>query len=247
VPDPEGPAPLAPPPAAAAPPADAAPRHGLFGRRAHRLDTRISGEDLGRIISLSDGVFAFALTLLVLSLAVPVAKTGGPVTNGQLGALLNHDYGTFAAYAFAFFMIAIWWVVHNRTYLYIARFDNTLVWLNMFLLAQIAVMPFILGVYSTYGFGSADQPALQYAVVLFAAVQISLGLTTTGMWEYARFAKLTKPNVAPEISRFFTRRGLFTSAVFAISIGISFYSTVLAELSWVGIFFVQRLLTYAGD
>jgi uncharacterized membrane protein len=214
--------------------------------RFHRLDTRIAGEDLGRIVSLTDGVFAFALTLLVLSLTVPISKTGH-FNNGQLGAALNQDYGTFLAYGFAFVMIALWWVVHNRTYQYIAKFDSNLVWLNMAMLAQIAVMPFVLDVYAQYGFGSSVQPALQYAVVMFAAVQISLGLTMTGIWEYARHAHLTKPDVSVGVSNYITRRGLLTSLVFAISIGVTFYSITLAELTWVGIFFVQRFLTVVGD
>jgi uncharacterized membrane protein len=244
VPDPEGPSPLPAQQPSTSPAPAAPPAEGWHGHRVRRVETRISGEDLGRIISLSDGVFAFALTLLVLSLTVPVSKTGTPFTNGQLGNALAHDYGTFIAYAFAFVMIAIWWVIHNRTYQYIARFDSTLVWLNMALLAQIALMPFVLGVYSSYGFGSTP---LQYAVVLFAADQITLGLTTTGMWEYARFAKLTKPNVPPEVSKYFTRRGLATALVFALSIGVSFYSVDYAQLTWIGIFVVQRALTFAGD
>ncbi len=217
------------------------------GRRHLRhLDTRIQGEDLGRIVSLSDGVFAFALTLLVLSLTVPVSKTPGvSLTNGQLGAALNHDWGVFVAYAFAFVMIALWWSIHNRTFYYIAKFDSTLVWLNLLLLAQIAVMPFILSVFATYGIGQSNP--LQYAIVLFAAVQATLGATGTAIWEYARRAKLTRPGISDEISDFFTRRGLYTSAVFVISIGISFYSVGYAELSWIAIFFVQRMLTVRGD
>jgi uncharacterized membrane protein len=218
------------------------------GHRVRRVDTRIVGEDLGRIVSLSDGVFAFALTLLVLSLTVPISATG-KFDNGQLGAALNHDYGTFLAYAFAFVMIALWWVIHNRTYYYIAKFDSTLVWLNMLLLAQIAVMPFILGVYAAYGFGSdsVNGAPLQYAVVLFAAVQMTLGLTATGIWEYARRKKLVKPNVSQDISNYFTRRGLLTAMVFGISIAVSFWSVAFAQITWIGIFFVQRALTITGD
>jgi uncharacterized membrane protein len=236
VPEPESPAPI-----------DDRAHHVVWrGHRVHRVDTRITGEDLGRIISLSDGVFAFALTLLVLSLTVPISKSGS-FTNGQLGAALNQDYGTFLAYGFAFLMIALWWIVHNRTYLFIARFDSTLVWLNMAMLAQIAVMPFVLDVYAQYGFGSGSQPALQYAVVLFAAVQISLGLTTTAMWEYARRAKLVKPDVPADISNYFTRRGLLTALVFVVSIGVSFYNVTWAQVTWFGIFLVQRALSVAGD
>ncbi len=217
------------------------------GRRHLRhLDTRIQGEDLSRIVSLSDGVFAFALTLLVLSLTVPVSKIPGTtLNNGELGAALYHDWGVFVAYAFAFVMIALWWSIHNRTFYYIAKFDSTLVWLNLLLLAQIAVMPFVLSVFATYGIGQSNP--FQYAVVLFAAVQATLGATSTAIWEYARRARLTKPGISNEISDFFTRRGLYTSGVFLVSIGISFYRVEYAELSWIAIFFVQRMLSVRGD
>ncbi|HTT14207.1 MAG TPA: TMEM175 family protein [Thermoplasmata archaeon] len=212
----------------------------LFGHR--RLQTSIAGEDLGRIIALSDGVFAFALTLLVLSLAVPSIAVVH--TNGQLGASLNQDLPTFFGYAFAFVMIGVWWIVHNRTYQYIVRFDSALVWLNMALLAQIAVMPFVLSVYTTY----ANNPYnFRYAVDLFAALQITLGITTTSLWLYARRAGLTKPDLPEQVSHYFVRRGYLTAAVFALSIGIAFYRVDWAQYSWVLIFVVQRLLTISGD
>jgi uncharacterized membrane protein len=217
---------------------DGSPRSHWGARRTGRQGLRIQGEDLGRIISLSDGVFAFALTLLVLSLTVPSALLIH--TNGQLGAALNRDWPTFLGYAFAFVMIAIWWIVHNRTYQYIARFDSTLVWINMALLAQIAVMPFVLSVYTTYS-------DYQYGIILFDAVQISLGLTTTLLWEYARKAKLAKPDVPAAVSRYFTRRGILSAAVFLGSIGISFVSVAGAEYVWFLIFVVQRMLTIEGD
>ncbi|HXW66917.1 MAG TPA: TMEM175 family protein [Thermoplasmata archaeon] len=198
---------------------------------------QISGEDLGRIVSLSDGVFAFAMTLLVLSLAVPSLH---PPTEGGLVHALQTDWPTFVGYAFAFVMIAIWWIVHNRTYQYIARFDSGLVWLNMILLMQIAVMPFVLSVYTTYS-------DLKVAVDLFSLLQITLGLTTTGIWLYARHHHLAKPDTPAAASRYFVRRGLFSAAVFAGSIGLSFVSTEAAQLSWVAIFFVQRFLTVEGD
>jgi uncharacterized membrane protein len=212
-------------------------------RKRRRIPlTAIGGEDLSRIVSLSDGVFAFALTLLVLSLTVPSATL--VTTNGKLGAALNHDLSTFIGYGFAFVMIAIWWVIHNRTYQYIAKFDSTLVWLNMMLLAQIAVMPFVLSVFSTFTSGEYE---FRYAVILFAAIQVTLGLTVTLTWEYSRRAGLVKPNTPPSVSRYFTRRGYCTAGVFALSIGISFINVRWAEYSWGLIILVQRFLTIEGD
>ena len=204
----------------------------------HRLTRGISGEDLGRILALSDGVFAFAMTLLALSLVVPVVH--GSTPGAESGNLLNKllsDGNAFFGYAFAFVMIGIWWIAHNRTFQYIARYDSVLVWINMAVLLQIAVMPFVLTVYSDY-----TNPPLQVAVDLFAFIQVGLGITTTALWDYARHAKLIKPSVPPEVALFFSRRGWLTSAVFLASIGISFVSLTGAEISWVATFVVQRYI-----
>ena len=201
-----------------------------------------SGTDLSRIISLSDGVFAFALTLLALSLTVPVFATNGlsnASASGHLAFLLQHDYNAFFGYGFAFVMIAVWWVAHQRTFQHIARYNSTLVWLNMGILLQIAVMPFVLSVYNDYG-------QTQTAVGLFAGLQVTLGITTTSLWDYARRAKLIRPNVPEAVAQFFSRRGWVTSGVFAISIGLTFVSVTAAQISWFGVFVVQRLLDRPG-
>jgi uncharacterized membrane protein len=200
-----------------------------------------SGTDLTRIVSLTDGVFAFAMTLLVLSLAVPVVNSSYTLLHQsrQLAFLLQQDYTAFYGYAFAFVMIAVWWIVHQRTFQYIERYNNTLVWLNMAILLQIAVMPFVLTVYSDYS-------NLQTAVALFAFLQVTLGITTTGLWDYARRAHLIKPDVPPSIARFFSRRGWYTAAVFAASIGITFYSVNIAQYSWIIVFLIPRFLNRHG-
>ena len=208
------------------------------------IPTRISGEDLGRILSLSDGVFAFAMTLLVLSLTVPFipgASNRPPVdVSERLAYLLQQDWSVFTAYAFAFVMIGVWWVVHNRTFQYIARYDSALVWINLAMLMQIAVMPFVLGVFSDYS-------NTQTGVCLFAGIQVTLGLTSTLMWDYARRRKLLKPTVPVPVQEYFSRRGYFTSAVFAVSIAVSFVSISGAELVWILTFVVQRYLANHGD
>jgi uncharacterized membrane protein len=207
-----------------------------------RFRTRgISGTDLSRIISLSDGVFAFALTLIALSLAVPVVSPNIPSdrVSSNLAFLLQHDYNAFFGYAFAFVMIGIWWVVHHRTFQFIARYDSTLVWMNMAILLQIAVMPFVLSVFNDYG-------GTQTAVGLFAGIQVTLGISTTLIWDYARRAKLLRPNIPEPVAEFFTRRGWYTAGVFALSIGITFVSVTGAELSWLLLFVVQRALDRKG-
>ena len=208
--------------------------------RQVRLAARLEGEDFGRILSLSDGVFAFALTLLALTLIVPVnsfaSGTPGSVESSYLAHQLQTEFESFLGYAFAFVMIGVWWVIHNRTFRYIVRYDQTLVWLNMAVLMEVAVTPFVMGVFSTWS-------GTQVAVALFAAIQIALGLTNTLLWDYARGHQLVKPSVPAAVAVYFSRRGYLTSAVFAVSIGVSFVSVTGAELTWLGTFVLQRFLS----
>ena len=113
-----------------------------------------TGDDISRILALSDGVFAFARTLLVLTLTVPAfdpTLTADQASRALWGYLWSPaGYRPFLGYLFAFLMIAIWWMAHHRTFRYIERYDRTLVWLNLFLLLEIAVMPFVVEIYTRY-------------------------------------------------------------------------------------------------
>jgi TMEM175 potassium channel family protein len=202
-----------------------------------RHGSEVPGEDLGRILALSDGVFAFALTLLVLGLTVPVVSTAGlspGQVSGQLGAGLNQDWQTFLGYAFAFVMIAVWWTYHHRIFRYIERYDTVLMWANMAVLLEVAVMPFVLQVYTRYS-------SAQVAVVLFAVLQLVTGLTLNLLWRYASSGhRLVNPELDPVEIRYFADRGLIAPLFFAVSIGVSFVSVEVAEVLWVGSIVARR-------
>ena len=203
---------------------------GREKRGAVGAGREVPGEDIGRIISLSDGVFAFALTLLVLGLAVPVFATNG-LSHGQVSGVLAHrlqaDWPKFVGYVFAFVMISIWWMVHHRTFRYIQRYDFVLMWLNMMVLLEVAVMPFVLQVYTSY-------TDAQAAVVLFAFMQMATGLTINALWRYAaRGHRLIDPRLPAEEIRYFANRGVLPAVAFGASILVSFASVPWAEVVWV--------------
>ncbi len=200
------------------------------------------GEDLSRIISLTDGVFAFALTLLVLSLTVPTALSApnAAILSGRLGAALNKDWPSFLAYVFAFFLITNWWMVHHRFFSHIKRYDGTLVGINMAILLEVAVMPFVLSTFATYS-------DTLVAVVFFAATQAITGMTFQVLWQYATYHhRFVEESLDPHLEKYYKERGLVTPAVFLVSIGVAFVSVGAAEVCWIGSFILPRVIQRFG-
>ena len=175
--------------------------------------------DLGRVISLSDGIFAFAMTLLVIELVIP--KPPGSLGNAALEVWLHGRLGAelpaFLGYAFAFTMIAIWWMSHQRLFLRVRRVDQLFQWLNMLFLLTVSVTPFVLGVLVA---GNDSDTIL--GAGLFLGTESVSSLLLTGMWYYAtedrRLVDASLSSRVIERSRAITlsRTGIFLGA-FAIA------------------------------
>ena len=105
--------------------------------------------DRSRLEAFSDGVFAVAITLLVLNLAV-----AGPGTPGHLNPPLLHQLGrlwpSFAAYVVSFFMIGIIWVNHHVLIRSVKEVDRTLLFLNLILVMFVVLIPFATATVADY-------------------------------------------------------------------------------------------------
>ncbi|MCI4317471.1 MAG: DUF1211 domain-containing protein [Thermoplasmata archaeon] len=186
-----------------------------------------SGTDMGRVLSLSDGIFAFAMTLLVLSLTIPAVPLHPQGTTGSwlAGYLQSHTLAFFT-YALGFVLVGIWWMVHHRNFAYIIRYDGRLLWLNLMFLMTIAITPFPIGLITTFG---ADQTS----VAFYAATQTIAGVLSTAMWWHATSGKhLVRPDLDDRLIAHMRRRSLLAPAIFGGSILLTFISPTLALLSW---------------
>lgn len=114
-----------------------------------------------RIEALSDGVFAIAITLLVLDLRIPA--TGGSDSRTLLDAILGL-WPSYLAYGHSFTMIEIYWTNHHYLFKLFARTDHGLNLLNL-LLISIAFLPFPTHVFGTHWPDEASRPV---AVTLYA-------------------------------------------------------------------------------
>jgi uncharacterized membrane protein len=129
-----------------------------------------------RLEAFSDGVFAIAITLLVLEIAVPHVEEPG-----QLGDALLHLWPSYLAYGTSFITIGIMWVNHHGVFRQIREADLRFLYLNLGLLMLIAFVPFPTTLLADYAWGSEGRDAaLTYGVTLtITAVFFNL------LWRYA--------------------------------------------------------------
>ncbi len=95
------------------------------------------GGDKQRLETLTDGVFAIVMTLLVFDLALP--KDIGP---SDLAPALRKLLPNFAAYAITFALVGVYWVANHAIFRWVRRVSHELAWLTMLFLACVALLPF---------------------------------------------------------------------------------------------------------
>ncbi|MBL0123579.1 MAG: DUF1211 domain-containing protein [Betaproteobacteria bacterium] len=93
-----------------------------------------------RLEALTDGIFAVAMTLLVIELKIP--EMAHPRTEAQFLGALGHLIPKFIAWLISFFVLAIFWVSHHRFFHFVHRVDAKLSWLTIYYLACVSLMPF---------------------------------------------------------------------------------------------------------
>lgn len=185
--------------------------------------------DYNRTVALSDGGFAIALTLLVLTISFPLPKSGH---TGALGDRLLDRGDEFFSYAISFVVIALLWVRHHRFFAGLERVDARLTLLNLVYLGFVAFLPYPTQVLGRYG----DEPA---AVVLYAVVVALISTVAGWMRVHAvRAGLLSEVGHRRAAGR---EHWAITPLVFLASIPIAFASTTAALVSWALLPFFYRL------
>lgn len=146
------------------------------------LAERIERHNFDRLLMLSDGVFAIAITLLALELRPPEHWTGG------LDALATAMWRPLFAYSAGFLIIGGFWVVHRRLFAKIRRVDAVATILALLLLFLIALVPAVAVLISDYG---PTRTMLLYLMMVAAISTVQLAL-----WVYcALVADLADPSL----------------------------------------------------
>ncbi len=168
-----------------------------------------------RIVSFSDALFAIAITFLALDLAeVPESVINHEET---VTSFLSSHIDDFMVYAGTFLIVGFLWSRHHRIFRYVKERVPRLTWLNLLLLALVALLPYPAGIVR-WGLGSG----LALACLLVPFLVIALLLVA--IWETALAKKLVIPEM-PEGTRAYFRASLWsTVAVLGLALALALVS-----------------------
>ncbi len=184
------------------------------------------GLSTGRLEALSDGVYAIAITLLVLDIAVP-GHAGGHLLRS-----LGHLWPAYLAYVVSFSTIGASWLGHSVITEYLDRADPTFVRLNLLLLLFVAFLPFPTRLFADYI--GADTPERVAATIYGLFLLLSSSLLWV-LWHYAVRHNLVRPDLADEEVQFLTQRLTPGLAGYLVLIVVGLFVPVIAVIGYLGI------------
>jgi uncharacterized membrane protein len=202
-----------------------------------------------RVEAFSDGVFAIAITLLILDIKVPApdAVVSGQIAHADrwlLGAL-GRQWPGYVAYFTSFAVILVMWVNHHRIFSLLRKTDHPFLFWNGLLLMLISIVPFPTSLLATYFM----TPAAKVAAGVYAGHGILIALAFQGVWRHAiRNERLLMPGTKAEVA-FLSAQYRFGPLMYVIAFGLAFVSASISVglcLSF-AVFFSLQGFTQKGD
>ena len=191
---------------------------------AERLHNELKKEfQLERFVLFSDAVFAIAITLLVIEIKVPEIPKEA-VTENSLLSSLSHLIPKFIGFFISFMIIGLYWQVHHRMFGFVVDFTKRTMWLNLFFLLAVVLMPFSTAFYSEYVLHLLKTPIIVYVVNI-----CFLGFMNFFLWRHLINPKLNlTEGVTPEEKTIFSFRSIAVPFIFIITAFIYFYNPKIA-------------------
>ena len=177
---------------------------------------QIAGGSVERIAALSDGVFAIAMTLLVLDLRAPAAETihgEGDLWRGLLALSPR-----LLMWVMSFLTLGIFWVGQQTQLSHLSRSDRSLSWIHLVFLFWVSAVPFsttLLAGFTTY----------RLALLAYWFNIVLLGATLYGSWVCALRSGLLKADVHEHTGRAIKRRILVAQSMYAFAAALCVVNT----------------------
>lgn len=174
-----------------------------------------AGLSKNRMEALTDGIFAIAMTLLVLGIEVPQSY---PLP--QVDVLLAGLIPDIIHYIISFLALAVLWMLHHQQFHHIQVIDHTMVWMNIIWLLLVGLIPFSTSLADTYSGG-------QYANIPFALNLLMISLLLVLQWQYVRKKReILTPGLSERVMLLERNRSL-------VVLVIAFAGSILAFISFI--------------
>lgn len=173
--------------------------------------------ETGRVEAFSDGVFAIAVTLLILAVGIEQS-----IAAGSLEHQLLHLWPAYIAYAVSFLTVGIMWVNHHQVFRHFVRVDRPLLLLNILLLMCISFTPFPTRVVAEHAQNGSDRQA---AAVLYGLTMTFTAICFFFVWYYGS-RRLLRPDTDMREVSGITRSYLPGAPTYALATAVAFVNSV---------------------
>ena len=188
------------------------------------MATNMDEKETNRLEAFSDGVFAVAITLLVLNIRIPGLDLPPDKlpTGSELWRTLGDEWPMLAAYVTSFATIGIMWLNHHRLFTYIKRINTVLVLLNLLLLMFIVFVPVPTALLAEY----VERPDQHAAAIIYSGTFVLTAICFNLLWRYASYHnRLIGKNVDSRAIEDISKQYLFGPLVYLIAFALAFVST----------------------
>jgi TMEM175 potassium channel family protein len=196
-----------------------------------RSYNEIAGRSLERLAALSDGVFAVAMTLLVLDIRAPAAEAVH--SDRDLWLALGALAPRLIMYVMTFMTLGIFWVGQQTQFNHLERSDRSLSWIHILFLFAVSLTPFSTTLLASF-------PAYRIALLAYWANILLLGATLYFSWVCAMGSGLVKTDMPPHVPSAIKRRILIAQGLYAFGALLCLINTY-----WSIAFIVLVQLNYA--
>jgi uncharacterized membrane protein len=187
-------------------------------------DKYMDEKETSRLEAFSDGVFAVAITLLVLNIKIPGIDlpSNKLLSDTDLRIALRDGWPMLAAYGTSFATIGIMWLNHHRLYVHIKRTNTGLILLNLLLLLFIVFVPVPTALLAEY----IVKPDQHLAAIVYSGTYVILACCFNLLWRYASYKnRLLGKNVDTRSVEAISRQYVFGPLSYLIAFGLAFINT----------------------
>ena len=181
-------------------------------------------KETSRLEAFSDGVFAVAITLLILNIGLPEALLRNLPGDKDLWQALGSEWPAFAAYTVSFLNIGIMWLNHHRLFVHIKRVNTALIFINLMLLITIVFLPFPTSLLADYILSPNDHAA----AVFYSGICLLMACCFDGLWLYASYHnRLLGKNGDTTAIKAISRQYLLGPLFYLLVFGVAWINTIL--------------------